>query len=205
MFARRTLVAGCAHVSGARNFAKESVAKVRPGRVIAIDGRLNNVITSKHVTQGRGGAHINLEVRDLLTNVKSMHRFSSDDRVDTVHLDSETYTLLYRDGNKLVLMQSESFEQIELDEETIDAGTRRFLTDDMAITVRMHEGQAVSAEVPLKVEVEVVEVLGTLGGTGPATKTVRLDNGVELKCPGFVSAGERIVVKTTDGSYVERC
>mmetsp|Transcript_11974 Transcript_11974/g.23759 ORF Transcript_11974/g.23759 Transcript_11974/m.23759 type:complete len:204 (+) Transcript_11974:101-712(+) len=187
-----------------RAFAKESVSKVRPGRVIDIDGRLNTILSTKHVMQGRGGAHINFETRDVLSSVKSLLRYSSDETVETVTLESEPQTLLYRDGNKLVLMHEETFEQIEVDDDIVDPKIRRFLSDGLTLTVQMHEGQAVSVEVPLKVSCEIAEELGTIGGQGPASKLVRLDNGVELRCPAFVTAGDTIIVKTTDASYVGR-
>jgi elongation factor P len=201
---RLSLISKPFHPNLCRSFSKEGVAKVRPGSVIELDGRLHTIISSKHVTQGRGGAHINLEMRDLQNNIKSLKRFGSDEKVETVALESAPFTLLYRDGSKLILMNSESYEQTEVDEETVDEGERRFLSDGMMVTVRMHSGQPLAVEIPLKVSCEVVEELGTLGGQGPTSKTVRLDNGVEVKCPAFVSVGDRIVVKTTDASYVER-
>lgn len=102
------------------------------------------------------------------------------------------------------MMHDETFEQTEISEDVLEEGPRRFLVDGISVEVRTFQGVPLSAELPKEVELTVKSELSSFGGTGPATKLVALDNGAEVKTPSYVVAGDKIFVKTADGSFVRR-
>ena len=189
----------------ARRGVKIPANQLHPKCVVEIDDRLWSVVSTKLVTQGRGGSHITTELRDVKDNKVKLQRYNPDDKLERVHLgDPESYSMLYREGDMLMLMHDETFEQIEVLETAIDEIPRKFLFDGVKLEVRSFRGEPLNVELPKEVEMVVSQEVKVYGGEGPVTKVVALENGIEVKVPGFVDVGEIIVVKTADASYSRR-
>jgi elongation factor P len=184
---------------------KQQANLIRAGQVIEHDGRRWTVLKQQIITPGKGGAFIQVEMRDLKTGNKTNERWRTADTVERLQTDNKDYTYSYTDGDNMVLMDPETFEQAHIPLELLgDAAP--FLQDNMTIDVDLVEGEPVGAHLPATVVLEIVEADPVVKGQTAASsyKPAKLSNGVKTLVPPFIETGERIVVRTEDGSYVER-
>jgi elongation factor P len=184
---------------------KQQANLIRAGQVIEHDGRRWTVLKQQIITPGKGGAFIQVEMRDLKTGNKTNERWRTADTVERLMTDQKEYTYSYTDGTNLVLMDDETFEQAMIPVDLMgDAAP--FLQDNMKITVDLVEGDPVAVHLPASVILEIVEADPvTKGQTATSSyKPAKLSNGVKTMVPPFIETGERIVVRTEDASYVER-
>ncbi|MHB1302562.1 MAG: elongation factor P [Acidiphilium sp.] len=184
---------------------KQQANLIRAGQVIEHDGRRWTVLKQQIISPGKGGAFIQVEMRDLKTGNKTNERWRTADTVERLMTDNRDYTYSYADGDNLVLMDGESFEQF-----LVPAGLlgdlAPFLQDNMPVVVDLVEGEAVGIHLPATVTLEIVEADPVVKGQTASSsyKPAKLANGVKTMVPPFVEAGERVVVRTEDASYVER-
>jgi len=179
--------------------------EIRPGNVLEHNGGLWVAVKVDHVKPGKGGAFAQVEMRNLRNGSKLNERFRSADKVERVRLEQKDQQFLYQEGDKLVFMDIETFEQIELPAEIL--GERRpFVQDGMTITVEFHENEALNVTLPQKVVCKVVETEPVVKGQTAANsfKPAVLDNGVKVMVPPFVGQDEDIVVNTDTMEYAER-
>ena len=185
--------------------AKINGNEIRPGNILEHDGGLWGAVKVSHVKPGKGGAFAQVELKNLRDGRKLNERFRSEDRVEQVRLDQKDQQFLYESDGKLVFMDSETFEQTELDADLL--GDRRpFLQDGMTASVEYYGDEALSVSIPQKVICTVAETEPVVKGQTAANsyKPAILDNGVRVMIPPFVGGGERIVVNTETMEYSER-
>jgi elongation factor P len=184
---------------------KQQANLIRAGQVLDHGGRRWTVLKQQIITPGKGGAFIQVEMRDLKTGNKTNERWRTADTVERLQTSEKEYTYSYTEGDHAVLMDPESFEQTHIALELF-GDLAAFLQDNMTITVDMVEGEPVAVRLPPTVVLEVVEADPVVKGQTAASsyKPAKLSNGVKTSVPPFVEAGERIVVRTEDASYVER-
>lgn len=178
---------------------------IRPGNVIEHEGRQWGVLKIQLIQPGKGGAFIQVEMRDVMSGTKTNVRWRTQDTVEKLNVDEREYNYLYDDGGALTFMDSETFEQIALPKELL--GDRvAFLQENMPVTVDLIEGKPVAVHLPQTVTLEVVEADPVVKGQTAASsyKPAVLSNGVRVMVPPFIEAGTRIVVNTEETSYVER-
>ena len=179
--------------------------EIRPGNVIEHQGRLWVAVKVNHVKPGKGGAYAQVELKDILSSTKSNERFRSAETVERVRLEQKDFQFLYAQGDNLVFMDLESYEQIELASEFV--GDRAaFLQDGMKVTLEMHEGNALGISLPGQVTLEVRETEPVVKGQTAANsfKPALLENGVRVMVPPFVGEGERVVIDTETIAYLKR-
>ncbi|WP_265501817.1 elongation factor P [Paracoccus beibuensis] len=179
--------------------------EIRPGNVLEHDGGLWAAVKVNHVKPGKGGAFAQVEMKNLRDGRKLNERFRSEDKVERVRLDQKDQQFLYESDGKLVFMDSETFEQTELDAELL--GDRRpFLQDGMTATIEYYGEEALSVSIPQKVTCTVAETEPVVKGQTAANsyKPAILDNGVRIMIPPFVGEGEAIIVNTEMFEYSER-
>jgi elongation factor P len=179
--------------------------EIRPGNVLEHNGGLWAAVKVDHVKPGKGGAFAQVELRNLRNGSKLNERFRSADKVERVRLEQKDQQFLYQEGENLIFMDTETYEQIQLPAEIL--GERRpFLQDGMTITVEFHESEALNASLPQKVTCRVVETEPVVKGQTAANsfKPAVLDNGVKVMVPPFVGQDEDIVVNTETMEYAER-
>ena len=178
---------------------------IRPGNVLLHEGRLWRVHKIQHVKPGKGGAFNQVELKNIEDGTKRGERFRSDAIVERARLEERAYQYLYSEGDLLALMQTETFEQISLPAELVGESLP-FLAEGMEVTVESHEGRAIAASLPEQAVVVVAETEPVIKGqtaTG-SYKPATLENGVRTMVPPHVDVGQRVVVRTADGEYVER-
>jgi elongation factor P len=185
--------------------AKINGNEVRPGFVINHQDRLWVAVKVDHVKPGKGGAYAQVELKAILGGTKLNERFRSAETVEQVELEFRDFTYLYEQGDALVFMDQDSYEQIELPKEFV--GDRAaFLQDGMKVTLEMHEETPLGIRLPANVILEVIEADPAVKGQTAANsfKPAKLANGLRVMVPQFVNTGERIVVDTTEVTYMRR-
>jgi elongation factor P len=184
---------------------KQQANLIRAGQVLEHDGRRWTVLKQQIITPGKGGAFIQVEMRDLKTGNKTNERWRTADTVERLMTDNKEYTYSYTEGDNIVLMDPETFEQTHVPLDLLgDAAP--FLQDNMTIEVDLVEGEPVAAHLPQTVILEITEADPVVKGQTASSsyKPAKLSNGVKTMVPPFIEAGEKVVVRTEDGSYVER-
>ena len=184
---------------------KQQANLIRAGQVIEHDGRRWTVLKQQIITPGKGGAFIQVEMRDLKTGNKTNERWRTADTVERLITEDKEYNYSYMDGETLVLMDPETFEQFMIPLELL-GDQAPFLQDNMVLNVNLVEGDPVAVTLPPQVSLEIIEADPVVKGQTASSsyKPAKLSNGVKTMVPPFIEAGERIVVRTDDASYVER-
>ena len=184
---------------------KQQANLLRAGQVIEHEGQRWTVLKQQIITPGKGGAFIQVEMRNLRTGNKTNERWRTADTVERLQTEEKEYTYSYTDGENLVLMDPETFEQAMIPAEIL-GDLAPFLQDNMEVTVDLVEGDPVAIHLPATVVLEVVEADPVVKGQTAASsyKPAKLSNGVKTSVPPFIETGERIVVRTEDANYVER-
>ncbi|MGP1354499.1 MAG: elongation factor P [Parasphingopyxis sp.] len=184
---------------------KISGVDIRPGNIIEYEGGLWKAVKIQHTQPGKGGAYMQVELKNLIDGRKNNVRFRSAETVEKVRLDTREYQFLFADGDMLTFMDKESFEQIELPADMLgDAAA--FLQDGMDVMLELHEEQPISVQLPDQVEAEIVEADAVVKGQTASSsyKPAILDNGVRVMVPPHISAGTRIVVDVYNQEYVRK-
>ena len=179
--------------------------EIRPGNVIQHQDSLWAAVKVQHVKPGKGGAFAQVELKNLLDGRKLNERFRSADTIERVRLEQKDFQFLYAEGDMLVFMDADTYEQIEL--QTDFVGDRAaFLQDGMMVTLEMHEGRAIGITLPQQVTLEIVEADAVVKGQTQSSsyKPALLENGVRLLVPPFISAGEKVIVDTNEIAYIRR-
>ncbi|MGB3407287.1 MAG: elongation factor P [Jannaschia sp.] len=179
--------------------------EIRPGNVLEHDGHLWSAVKVDHVKPGKGGAFAQVEMKNLRNGSKLNERFRSADKVERVRLEQKDQQFLYEVDGKLVFMDTDTYEQVEIDAEIL--GERRaFLQDGMMVHVEYHEDEALNATLPQKVTCRIAETEAVVKGqtASKSFKPAVLDNGVRVMVPPFVGPDEDIIVNTETMEYAER-
>ena len=179
--------------------------EIRPGNIISHQNGLWVAVKTNAVKPGKGGAFNQVELKNLIDGRKLNERFRASETVEKIRLDQKPHTYLYAEGDMLVFMNSENYEQINLQAEFI--GDRAaYLTDGMEVQLEFHEETPISVALPQQVTLEIAETEPVVKGQTAANsyKPAILENGARTSVPPFVNVGERIIVMTEDGSYVKR-
>jgi elongation factor P len=178
---------------------------IKIGNIIEHQGKLWRAVKTMHTQPGKGGAYLQVELKDIRTGTKLNERFRSSETVERVRLDEHDYQYLFSDGDDYTFMEQETFEQITLNAELIGEPAV-FLQEGMVVTVSSYEGSPISVSLPETVVMELVEADAVVKGQTASSsyKPGKLENGVRVMIPPHIEAGTRIVVNTTDATYVER-
>jgi len=179
--------------------------QIRPGMVLEHQGRQYAVLKIQIIQPGKGGAFIQVEMRDIKSGTKTNERWRTQDTVEKLMVEERECGFLFGDGDTLTFMDTESYDQFALPRDMLgeQAG---FLQDGMHVTVDFVEGKPVSVTLPATVVVEVVQADPVVKGQTASSsyKPAVLANGMRVMVPPHIERGTRIVVNTTDLSYVER-
>lgn len=178
---------------------------IRGGMVIEHNGRRYTVIKSDLRTAGNWRSFIQVEMRDIASGNKTNERFSTSDTVEKLTVEERAAQFLFKDGDMLTFMFTDDYEQVSVPADMMgEMGA--FLNDGMQVTIHFIEGVPVSVGLPAKVVLEVAETEPSIKGQTATNsyKPAVLSNGLRTTVPPFISTGEKIVINTSDVSYVER-
>jgi elongation factor P len=181
------------------------VNELRKGVTFTMDGEIFKVLQYQHHKPGRGKATIRTTLRNLRTGATLQHNFISGDRVQDIRIDKHKMQYLYSDGDFYYFMDVNSYEQVALSV-TVLAEDARYLKDNQEIEIAFYEGEPIDINLPVTVDLEVVEAeLAVAGDTATgATKQVTLETGLKVSVPLFVEVGDVIRVDTRNDAYITR-
>ena len=177
----------------------------RKGVTFEMEGNVYVVVDFLHVKPGKGGAFLQVEMKDIKSGNKLMNRFNTTDDVEKANMEDKPYQYQYMDGDNLALMDMDTYEQISLSKELVGEALP-FLQDGMDVVVEYCDGEAIRIRLPEKVVMKIQSTEATVKGqTATASyKPAILENGVRVMVPPFITSDDKIVVRTEDATYVER-
>jgi elongation factor P len=148
---------------------------------------------------------VQAKMRSLRTGSMTEHRFSSEDKVEKAQLDEHDMEYLYDDGEYFYFMNTENYEQMHLTKDLLGDATN-YLIPQLKVTVEFYEGKPISVELPATVDMTVVETEPGLKGAtvSNVTKPAKMETGLVVQVPPFITEGEKIRVNTSEGTYQER-
>lgn len=186
--------------------AKVLATEIRAGNLIEFDKRVWRVLKSYHVhVGGRGGAFMQVEMKDVEAGTKTNQRFRTDEKVERAFVDSREMQYLYNDGESYIFMDKESYEQLNLPADFLE-GQTGYLLPNIDVQVNFHNDRPIGVQLPPSVVLTVVETEPNLKGataTG-SFKPAKTETGLTVQVPPFVVEGEKIKVSTDAGEYLER-
>ncbi|HVP31316.1 MAG TPA: elongation factor P [Myxococcota bacterium] len=180
-------------------------SQFRNGLKIELDGEPFTMIYFQHVKPGKGGAFVRTKVRNLKNGRVLERTFRSGERVEEADVSESKMQYLYQDGESLVFMDNQTFDQIPFTAEQV-GDARKWLKENQEVEVLFWRGKPINVEIPSFIEFTITQCDPGLKGdtaTG-ATKPATLETGAVVQVPLFVKEGERIRVDTRTGEYVER-
>ncbi len=184
---------------------KISGVDIRPGNIIEFEGGLWRAVKIQHTQPGKGGAYMQVEMKNLLDGRKTNNRFRSSETVEKVRLDTKDFQYLYAEDDMLTFMDTETYEQVMLPADLLgDAAP--FLTDGMQVMLELYEDRPISVQLPDQAECEIVEADAVVKGQTASSsyKPAVLENGVRIMVPPHIAAGTRVVVDVYSQEYVKR-
>ena len=184
---------------------KISGVDIRPGNILEFEGGLWRAVKIQHTQPGKGGAYMQVELKNLIDGRKSQNRFRSSETVERVRLDTKDFQYLYVDGDMLVFMDKDNYDQITLPRDMLgDAAA--FLQDGMDVVLELYDERPISVQLPDQVEATIVEADAVVKGQTASSsfKPALLHNGVRVMVPPHISAGTRIIVDVYAQEYVKR-
>ena len=178
---------------------------LRPGMVIQHNGDLYSVFSVEHRTPGNKRAAMQTRLRSLRSGTMMDHRFRAEDSVDRAILDEIEYQYMYADGDAYHFMNVENYEQIHLTKDDLGEATD-YLLPDMNLKIEFYEGKPIGVILPDTVDLKVVDTEPTLqkATASAVMKPAKLETGLTVSVPPFVTNGDKIKVNTTEGTYIQR-
>lgn len=184
---------------------KISGVDIRPGMVLDYQNKLWRVAKIQHTQPGKGGAYMQVEMKCITDGTKLNERFRSADTVEKASLEGRPMQYLFSDGDNLTFMDNSSYEQIVISADLM-GDQLQWLSENMEVQVEFYGEDPVSVSVPAKMEFEVVEADAVVKGQTASSsyKPAKLSNGARILVPQYLGTGERVIVDTTDGTFVGR-
>jgi len=182
-----------------------SITDLKTGTKLIMEQDPYVVLSYSHSKMGRGGAVVKTKLKNLKTGATIDKTFQGADKVYEAELNKKNMTYLYSDGNNAFFMDNESFEQVEIAEEKIGAN-KDYLVENSSIDVLFFNNEPINIELPIKMSFAITEAPPAVKGNsqGTITKKATIETGALIDVPIFIKEGDKIVVDTRDGSYVER-
>lgn len=173
---------------------------------INLDGDVYTIIEFQHVKPGKGGAFVRTRMRKVKTGSVLERTFRSGEKVEPVFVEKVKKQFLYRQGDDLVLMDMDSYEQDPVPSASL-GDQAKYLKEDSELIVLEANGEVLGYELPSFVELQIVETEpGYKGDTvsGGATKSAKLETGAVINVPFHINEGDIVKIDTRTDSYLER-
>jgi len=182
-----------------------STSDFRNGLIIKFKNDLFSIVEFQHVKPGKGGAFVRTTLKNLKTGKVLDNTFRAGEKVDIVRVERKKYQYLYREGDSLVCMDNESYEQMNIPITLFGDGVS-FLKESEEIEILFNGSEIISVEIPVFTYLKVVETEpGFKGDTATgAVKSARLETGIQINVPLFIDEGDLLKVDTRTGAYAER-
>lgn len=181
------------------------ITELKTGTVFEFEGQPWLVLEYQHSKMGRGGAVLKTKIKNLITGAIVSRTFQGSEKFEQVQLERKTAQYLYKEDAQYVFMDEVSFEQFILDAEIVTQ-TIQYIKEGDSVELHYYKGKPISINIPVKVKLLVTNApYADKGNTATgATKTIKLETGLEIQGPLFIKEGDTVVVDTRTATYVER-
>lgn len=185
--------------------AKVIASSLRKGNVVEVNDALYVILQAQNFHPGKGTPVTQVDMRRIADGVKVSERWKTTDQVERAHVEETQYQFLYEDGEGYHFMEPNTYEQLTVTEDVI-GDAKVYLDDGMLVHLAIHNGVAISIELPQKMVVEITETEPVVKGQTASSsyKPAMVSNGLRVMVPPHITTGTRIVINTEDNSYVER-
>ncbi len=182
-----------------------TTSDLRAGAILKFNGQNCQVMEFEHRTPGKGQACYQVKMRNLNTGKINENRYRSGESIEFVRVERHSFQYLYNDGEAYYFMNKETYDQIPMQADAI-GDMARFMKENQDVDMMFEGDTVLSMELPSHVHLEVTYAEpGVRGDTATnVTKPATLETGAEINVPIFINEGDKIVVDTRTGSYVER-
>jgi len=182
-----------------------STNDLKNGMTLELAGVLFQVLEFQHVKPGKGGAFVRTKLRNVKTGAVLEKTFNAGVKVGLAIVERKDMQYLYRDGDSLVFMDMESYDQVPVPVD-IAGGAERYLSEGSTAQVAMHQGNPIAVDLPASLALTITETQPAVKGDTrqAALKPATLETGIVVQVPLFVETGERVKVDTRTGQYIER-
>ncbi len=182
-----------------------STGDLKRGVIIEMDRQLFAVMEYQHQKIGRGSAQVRMRLRNIRTGSISDTTVQAGTKFPRVRLEQRDMQYLYAEENAYYFMDQQSYDQIALTAQQLGDAVS-YLKDGMVLQVQFYENEPVAVDLPITVELQIVEAApGFKGDTAAGgTKPAKTETGLVVNVPLFVNEGERIKIDTRTGTYLER-
>ena len=184
---------------------KISAFDIKIGHLIEHQGKLWRVLKKNHVKPGKGGAFVQIEMKEISAGTKLNERFRSADTVEKAHVEPRKMQYLYNEADNFCFMDIETYEQITIPKEELEEQIG-YLLPSTEVQINFHNELPIGVELPANVVLEVIDTEGVVKGQTASSsgKPAELETGLRITVPQFVNAGDKVKVNTDTGEYVER-
>jgi len=180
--------------------------QIKVGNILELNSKLWRVLKTQHTQPGKGGAYLQVELKNILNGTKLNERFRSSESVERAILEEKEYQYLYKDDDNFFFMDSQNYEQLEIGKDIITNEQEKFLIENENFIIQLYESKPVSLLLNDTVILEVVEADAVIKGQTAASsyKPAILERNIKTSVPPFIEVGDRIVISTKDNSYLEK-
>ena len=183
----------------------QPATRLRTGMIIKFNGEHCRVTDVEHVTPGKGPGHVQAKMKNINTGSNVSHRFRSDEKFEKIFLEKKKMQYLYSGDNEHIFMDTETYDQITLDDEALGHG-KYYLIPDLEIEIEYLESQPVGVELPHTVELTISETVPHIKGSTASSsyKPATLESGLVIQVPPFIEIGQKIKVDTREDKYLSK-
>ena len=180
--------------------------QIKIGNILERNNKLWKVTKTQHTQPGKGGAYLQVEMKELKNGTKIDERFRSSESVERAILNEKEFQYLYSDDNKFYFMDNINFDQVEIGSDIITDDQAKFLIENEIVTIQLHETQPVSIILPDQVKLKVIEADAVVKGQTAASsfKPAILERNIKTSVPPFIEVGDIVVISSHDSSYIEK-
>ena len=180
--------------------------QIKVGNILEIKSKLWKVLKTQHTQPGKGGAFLQVEMKELKEGTKMNTRFRSSESVERAILEEKSFQFLYGDDDKFNFMDTENYEQLEIGRDIIGDDQIKFLIENDIMNIQLYESKPVSIILPDNIKLKVIESDAVVKGQTAASsyKPALLERGIKTTVPPFIQVGDTVVVSTSDATYIEK-
>ena len=180
--------------------------QIKIGNILEINSKLWRVIKTQHTQPGKGGAYIQVEMKELIEGTKMNERFRSSESVERAILEEKECQFLYANENKFYFMDNKNFEQIEIGADVISKDQAKYLIENDNIVIQLYDLRPVSIILPEHITLKVIESEAAIKGQTASSsfKPALLEKNIKTSVPSFIEVGDSIIINTSDATYAEK-
>jgi len=180
--------------------------QIKVGNILEINSKLWRVLKTQHTQPGKGGAYLQVEMKELKEGTKMNERFRSSENVERAVLDEKECQFLYTDNGRYIFMDNNSYEQIEVGSDIITIDQSKFLKENENVILNLYENIPVGVVLSDNITLKIIETEAVVKGQTAASsyKPAILEGNIKTNVPPFIAVGDVVVISTEDSSYVEK-